>query len=326
MDSLPQDVLDERLSLLSRRYQDQLKPYLEASSLPVLRSPADFVDELVREFEGGGHSGATLPWGKTHSQVRFQRGETSFWAGYNFSGKSLLTGQTMLDMRHAGERVLCCSFEMAPRKTLKRMCKQALGVSQPTRGAILGFIEWLAKDRGFLFLDHRGAISPKVALASLRYAAREEGSTQLFMDNLSQVVKGTTDYDAQKDFIVDACAVAKDVDQHVHIVHHLKKPDDGNEMQIPSRYSMHGASALSDLVDNVLIVWKNKKKMTLRSLGERVDEADPDALVVVDKQRNGDWSGRIALWFDPNTGIYRPEQRVGWKRDYPIEVGREPWE
>ncbi len=56
------------------------------------------------------------------------------------------------------------------------------------------------------------------------------------------------------------------------------------------------SGSISDQVDNVFCVWKNKDEK--RNPGD-------DALLIVDKQRNGEWEGRIALSFDPEAqGFY----------------------
>jgi twinkle protein len=43
----------------------------------------------------------------------------------------------------------------------------------------------------------------------------------------------------------------------------------------------------------VLTVWRNKRK---ESDPER-HRHEPDAMLICDKQRNGEWEGRIGLWF-----------------------------
>lgn len=48
-----------------------------------------------------------------------------------------------------------------------------------------------------------------------------------------------------------------------------------------------------------MMVWQNKAKkakMESDALDQSVLE-DPDALVTCEKQRNGDWEGRLKFWF-----------------------------
>ncbi|OGO94414.1 MAG: hypothetical protein A3F10_02720 [Coxiella sp. RIFCSPHIGHO2_12_FULL_42_15] len=49
-----------------------------------------------------------------------------------------------------------------------------------------------------------------------------------------------------------------------------------------------GTGSITDLADNVFTVWRNKNK----------EPSEPDAILQCDKQRNGEWEGKISLWFD----------------------------
>ena len=64
---------------------------------------------------------------------------------------------------------------------------------------------------------------------------------------------------------------------------------------------MKGSGAITDQVDNVIAVWRNKPKERKRDEGLLTEEADvkePDCLLICDKQRNGEWEGSIGLWFE----------------------------
>jgi len=61
-----------------------------------------------------------------------------------------------------------------------------------------------------------------------------------------------------------------------------------------------GTSELCDMAENVLSVWKNKRKLDAQSSGNTKHDDEPDALLTIDSQRNGDgWTGSIRLWFHP---------------------------
>ncbi len=66
-----------------------------------------------------------------------------------------------------------------------------------------------------------------------------------------------------------------------------------------------GASALTNLVDNVVLVHRNKAKEN-KSEEERDEKKEPDARLVIAKQRHGEWEGRISLWFDKSSNQYLP--------------------
>jgi twinkle protein len=92
-------------------------------------------------------------------------------------------------------------------------------------------------------------------------------------------------------------AIARDHGMHIHLVHHIRKP--ATEDHKPNKYDYKGSGAITDQVDNVISVWRNKAKEKKREAGGQVDARDPDALLICDKQRNGEWEGNIGLWFDP---------------------------
>jgi twinkle protein len=66
----------------------------------------------------------------------------------------------------------------------------------------------------------------------------------------------------------------------------LRKPKDENE--VPDKHDNKGSGAITDQVDNVLILWRNKKKQHDIERGEQVDPSIPDAWLMCEKQRNGE--------------------------------------
>jgi len=73
---------------------------------------------------------------------------------------------------------------------------------------------------------------------------------------------------------------------------------------VPDKFDIRGAGEITDLVDNVLIVFRNKRKEEGLACDNLTDEkrkaweASFDALLICDKQRHHSWEGRIRLWFD----------------------------
>ncbi len=65
-----------------------------------------------------------------------------------------------------------------------------------------------------------------------------------------------------------------------------------------------GSGSITDQVDNVLLVWRNKPKERDVQAGKKVADGEPDALLICEKQRNGEWEGRFTLWFDRDSQQY----------------------
>lgn len=250
--------------------------------------PADtFRDDLMDEFHGTATlQGCVLPWKKTEDLFRLRRGEVTIWAGFNGHMKSMVTGYVGLGLMHQGERVCIASFEMKPRKTLRRLASQACGTSRPTEQYIDKFLDGLV-DKLWLY-DQQGETSPERVLGVVYYCAEQLGVTHFVIDSLMKVVSDEDDYNAQKRFISRLCTAAKDLNIHIHLVHHSRKRED--ERSRPGKQDAKGTGAIVDQTDNFITVFKTPKKP------EDGDEK-PDFLLFVDKARHGEWEGSIALWF-----------------------------
>lgn len=271
---------------------------------------------------------AVMPWRKTHSMVQFRPGEVTVWGGANGNGKSLVTGQVGLSLCAQGEKVCIASFEMKPGKTLERMGRQFSGFNpndpafagspEATQGLLDVYQQFKEWTDGRLWLyDQQGTVTTRQVCAVVRYCAKERGITHFFVDSLMKCVSGEDDYNGQKLFVDELTAIARDHGIHIHLVHHIRKPSD--ESHKPSKYDYKGSGSITDQVDNVISVWRNKAKEKKRDEGKAIEDKEPDALLICDKQRNGEWEGSIGLWFDRASMQY-----VGGPGDEPLLMYRHP--
>jgi len=235
----------------------------------------------------------TMLWQKTRNKVKFRPGEVSLWAGVNGHGKSMFLSQVELDLCYQAERVMVASFEMRPVQQMHRMSRQAYAGREPSIPFLKSFHKWT--DGRLWMYDHVGAVEWRKVIAVMRYAAKQFGITQFVIDSLMKCVKGEDDYNAQKDFVNELCAFAQANKVHVHLVHHVRKGE--SEHKAPGKFDIKGAGAITDQVDNVFIVWRNKK-----ALEEKTD--DPTAVVACEKQRNGEFEGKFGFWFDVDSQQY----------------------
>lgn len=248
-----------------------------------------------------------MPWEKTRDLIQFRPGEVTVWGGPNGSGKSLVTGQVALSLAAQNERVCIASFEMKPMKTMERMGRQwtsmSLGdeflLSNPEARRILvdeyeQFRDW-TDDKIWLY-DQQGTVQWRQVCAVARYAAKELSVSHFFVDNLGKCVAGEDDFNGQKAFVDELCSIARDANIHIHLVHHIKKP--ATENARPTKYDFKGTGAITDQPDNVIAVWRNKEKERKIQDGKAVPVTEPDTLLIIDKQRNGEgWEGNIGLYF-----------------------------
>lgn len=279
----------------------------QTESAQKVRSAHEWVSDLIETLDPKkAPRRVVLPWQKAHDLVAFRPGEVTLWAGINGHGKSLMTGQCVLSLIAQGDKVCIASFEMKPVTTLKRMCRQWSG--QAPRGEWMHDAQVLATFRELyeqfgiftqkrLWLyDRQGTVDRAALMGVIRYCGNELKLQHIVIDNLAKCVKGSDDYNAQKDFVDELCAAARDFNVHIHLVHHIKKLN--NETDMPNKFDVRGAGEICDQVDNLLLVWRNKKKENDMRAGKKVAADEADAFLICDKQRNGDWEGRIALFFN----------------------------
>ena len=237
---------------------------------------------------------------KLRGRIEFRPGELTCWAGYNGHRKSMFTGQVALDLMVSGYRTLLASFEMSPARSLARMARQAQGSSRPSSEALAAFARWT--DGRLWMFDHMGRLEPDICLAVCRYFATELKGQHVFIDSMMMVCKSEESMDEQKQFVTDLVRLAQETGLHIHLVTHCRKPQAGEDKP-PTKYDLRGSAAISDQAHNVLTVWANKEKVNAlqRDPTDEVAKAKPDARIGVEKQRNGDWEGAVALWFDNAT-------------------------
>lgn len=285
-----------------------------------VRCASTWLDEIEADFANPARvSHQFLPWDSWRQVFGIRRGEVTVWAGQNGSGKSLVTGMVALDLIAQGDKVGILSFEMAPKQTLLRMLRQFVGMrldrlGQRDRDEALYEFRQFAMTNLWLY-DQRGTCRTEQALAVCRYMAKELGVRHVFIDSLMKIVAGEDDYNGQKLAIDQMCAMARDFDIHVHLVHHMRKG--ASDEHMPDKAGIKGSGSITDQVDNVLLVWRNKRKEHARNQNKPVDAHEPDAILMCEKQRNGDGEGWLHLWFDGDSTQYTEAaggRLIGFKR------------
>jgi len=269
--------------------------YMEETEQHDVRPASDWLEDTIAAFYPTADV-APLPamlWQKTCRKVEFRPGEVSLYAGINGHGKSMFLSQVELDLCYQNERVMVASFEMKPVKQMHRMSRQAYGGREPTVAFLKAFHAWT--DGRLWMYDHVGAVEWRKVIAVMRYAAKKFRITQFVVDSLMKCVPGEDNFNAQKDFVNELCAFAVAHNVHVHLVHHVRKGE--SEYKAPGKFDIKGAGAITDMVDNVHIIWRDKK-------AEQANHGDPTCMVSCEKQRNGEFEGKFGFFFDIESQQY----------------------
>lgn len=277
-----------------------LEKWQEPKHAHLLRSPVAFVDAVMAELSDDGTRGDPLPWSKCERALRLRPHELTVWGGANGSAKSTMLSEVMLSLAMSGRNVVIVSLEMPAYRVAAKMVVQAFANPHPARP----LVERWADDIGerLSFLDLTGDIEPAEAVKLARYCAHELQTQHVLFDNLTKIVSADNEHaEQQRQFMARMHRTAIDTGVHVHVVAHTRKPAGGDEDKPPSRYEIAGSRTLVDQPDNVVLVWRDRKKAQARedgALGALDDAEKPDLVLRVDKQRHGRFEGLMRFWMD----------------------------
>jgi twinkle protein len=292
-----------------RQVLAKMKPPKEAA---YIKSPKDVRDEVVAAFHDTsfGMQGYPIHFANNEHAIRFRHSEVTIWTGENHTGKSEILNQFILSQT-AAEKSFIMSPEMPLYRTTQYMCQQACAVEKPRIDQIDKFLDYI-HERIYL-LDQESTFLPQDVLDLIRYVHSEYGVFHIVIDSLMKCGMNENDDHAKIKWFVDQlCVLAKNLKIHIHLVAHSKKPQGHGGR--PSRYDIKGTGAISDLVDNVIIMWRNEEKE--KKIDEGVSHANeleldqqPDARMIIEKQRHGtSWKGAVNLWHDSASRSFRDQK------------------
>lgn len=274
-----------------------------------LKSAQEYLGAVLHEFFPAPDAPKELetPWAKVGDRLHFRSSEVTIWAGYSGHGKSLVLNQIAAHGLASGERFCIASMEMPPARTLWRMVRQLTGMDRPSADYVQHCMHWLA-DKLWLF-DLVGTAKIDRMLEVFFYAARRYQIRHFVVDSLAKCGLAEDDYNGQKAIVERLVDFAHQHGVHVHLVSHARKG--ANEDAPPGKMDVKGTGAITDMVDNVITVWRNKAKEAKRNAadaeGIAIDPATedkPDAALILSKQRHTGWEGEIWLWFEPASMQY----------------------
>ena len=269
-----------------------------------VRIVSDWLDEITENYINPPvNDNAKMPWTKTQDDFNFRLGEVTLYAGGNGGGKSLITGQIALHLIKQKRKCVIASFEMKPTSTIHRMLRQFAGefIDDPLTNDREKYIKGLTQrfnqfaGEHLYIYDQQGSTTPNQTIAMARYCAVELGIEHIFIDSLMKVCNAEDNFNEQKYFVDELTALARDHNVHIHLIHHIRKLQ-SEEVQ-PGKYDIKGTGAITDQVDNVFIMWRNKQKENRKRNGEKYEEDLPDAYLMCEKQRNGEAQEMYSLYY-----------------------------
>jgi twinkle protein len=266
-------------------------------------NPLMYREELVSHFQGDPNKkGLAMPWEQLEG-FRVRPGEVTVAAAANFAGKSALMGQCATQWMREDTKILLISPEFSPATNLSRIVQQVCG-KQPadiTEADVTAVLIWL--EGRMMVYDAIGQIEVEDICAVSHYAAEELGVTMVILDNLTVLKLVGETNTAQGELMTDLIQTARTTGLHIFVVAHTRKPQSGEEF---GRYSIRGASQISDLADNVIMIERNERKEKLLADINTTEEErkeiryQSDTKVRIGKQRHGSAATPTAkLYFSP---------------------------
>tara|TARA_R110000787_G_scaffold93444_6_gene195716 strand:- start:130 stop:1080 length:951 start_codon:yes stop_codon:yes gene_type:complete len=273
-----------------------------------IKSPSAYAETIMDYFTLDVKGGIPLPFDQFEGKFAINKNQVSIVTGYSGHGKTAWLSFVILSML-SQHKCLIASFEMTPRATLGRMIMQTNN-AEPTQDGIDTFIDDVNEN---LFLyDAEGETSPEKIISVLFYAHKKLGVEVFVIDSLMKVGINGDDYNKQKSFVNKLCTFARDNNVHIFLVAHSRKTL--NEHGNPSKFDVMGSSDITNLADNVITVFRNKKKEDIINKGDATPETQlmKDCFIFISKQRHGTgWEGYVGLYFDNKTFRYGEKRFEG---------------
>lgn len=302
-----------------------------------LRRAGTFADDVVNLFwpPAGQEEGYRLPFARIGGKLLFRSGELSVWTGPSGAGKSQVLSHASVGWLDQGARICIASLEMAPRQLLKRMVKQAANVDRPAESTIRAAMAWL--DVGLWLFTLVGKAKVEAVLDAFDYARARFGCDVFVIDSLMRLGIGSEDYEGQEAAVYRLVDWTVSNRVHLHLVAHARKADTKAGKTAPETEDIKGASEIGANAFNILGIWRNRDLETkLATLQDRIAQGDiaaetefnqikdrPPVILNVAKQRNGDWEGKVGLWFDQPSYRYRSADDNPVGRVY-VPLGQTP--
>lgn len=306
---------DANECILNGVTEDQIWESLETARFldpEELANASAFLQDTIDAFYKTDNGIFQSPWPHLNYNFQVREAELSLLNGVNGHGKSQVAGHLLLEAIR--QNVNCCaaSMELKPGIFLKRLTRQASCAPKPPVEDIEACNNMFSRNLWLFSLT--GTAKQERLLDVFAYAARRYGVKVFLIDSLMKCGISEDDYNGQKAFIDKLCDFKNKYNVHIFLVTHSRKSD--SEEKPTGKMDVKGSGAVTDLADNVFIIWRNKIKeraLQAENNGENLTDKEkqyaamPDSILLLDKQRNGEgWEGKVGLNFDRQSNQYLP--------------------
>lgn len=268
--------------------------YLKPNELKVASDYRAQIHRLFNPPENDEEEGLKTPiFGR---QILFRPGEMTLWTGHTSHGKTTLLNQIMIHAMLAGQRVAIGSFEIRGASIFKKLITCLAFSDELTPEQVDLGVDWLS-DKLWLY-DITGIVKRSLVMELMQYSVMRHGVKHVVIDSLMKCDMGSDDYEVQRIFLGELHSFAQDHGIHLHVVGHPRKGSD--DASAPGIMDVHGGQSVIAQPDNVICVFRNKRKEKERASGKMSDHTanvEPDTIAFINKQRLTGTEGVSKLWF-----------------------------
>lgn len=284
-----------------------------------IKSPDDFRGAIHKFFHPveGDNSGTGLKVPILGSRFAFRPGELTLWTGHTSHGKSSMLSQVVLYAALAGQRIAIGSFEMKGYVLLAKKISCMSFNAKPDPIEINQVIDWMQQK--IWIYNIIGQVTKAKLEELMLYSMMRHGVNHYVIDSLMKCAISSEDYEAQRQFISFLHSFAIENGIHIHLVSHPRKDkDDLSEVGI---YDVHGGNTITSQPDNIISVYRNRKKDKLIKENKTPDHIlknEPEAIVSINKQRLTGEEYKTSLYFDRKIGRFSdvPDVYEDWTNAY----------
>ncbi|HEK0447680.1 TPA: toprim domain-containing protein [Proteus mirabilis] len=273
------------------------------------------------------------PWEPMNYNFNFRESELTVLNGVNGHGKTEIAGHIVCEAMRQGVRACVASLELKPGMLLKRLTRQVTCKAKPPE---------LEFESAFKFYEEKlwlfgltGRAKADRLLEIFYYANRRYGVKLFIVDSLTKVCSDD-DYSEQKNFIEALCDFKNRTNSHVILVTHSRKAE--SEEKPTGKMDVKGTGAITDLADNVMIIWRDKRRekvLEKQKYNALLTDKDlellakPGSLLLLEKQRNGEgWEGAIGMYLESNSHQFLTKEKAepyNYIANMPSSHYEEPW-
>lgn len=318
-------------------YNRHMKPPQRVAEKPTDGTPMFLTMQMIHDMEKPEETFVRTGIEVIDRKMRgLKKGHVSVWSGLRGSAKSTLLSEIGLNARQDGNNVGFYSGELTPKNFSKWMNLQAAGKSyaKPTRydgyyyvddATQLKIASWMGNHL-WLYNNDYGNDFCEI-IAEFEKAIDEHKLDLLILDNLMAFnISGLSEnkWDAQTQFVLKLCSLAKDRGVHIAFVAHPRK-----SMGFLRFDDISGSGDLGNAVDDAFIVHRNNndfKRFTKDMFGWKEDNPIYDGTNVVEIVKDRDGGNQdvfIPLYYEIETKRLKNEKSeniiYGWCGDAPEE-------